>query len=161
MPRNVHARCVCRGLEIKLTVRAPGAKLLSYLRPPGATLALLGSGPPGPIRTSEVWAGTHLCPCLSTASRSTLSSASLHGPLLNPPQTLLTQRLRQSLFVRPGSLPAMRCQSLTDPTDAGATFNQPSFMGSTASTRHPHRWMHGTTPHSIEWTGAWDRACGA
>lgn len=42
-----------------------------------------------------------------------LSSSSSQGPFLNPSVTLLHQRFRQSLLLRPGSFLAIRCQSLS------------------------------------------------
>lgn len=68
------------------------------------------------IRTSPSRSvSRYLCPCSWIASISRRSSSGCQGPFRNPPATLLYQRLRQSLLLRPGSCAAMRFQSLIPP----------------------------------------------
>ena len=58
----------------------------------------------------------YLCPNCCTPCASRRSSLLDHCPFFNPPATELNHLLRQSLFVRPGSLFATLHQSLTSPS---------------------------------------------
>lgn len=74
----------------------------------------------------------HLCPNRSTPLANCWSSFFAHCPFLRPPATEFNHLFRQSLFVRPGSLAAMRHQSLTSPPLLCASTSSRSFWSSAA-----------------------------